>query len=284
MTRYLTAASLVVALTAVACLGVTASAEDAQQAAQQLTLDDVRGDIELLERLNRLALDTETMERLLAIAVEVGARRDAIRQLEDSDEVLSVALKIRQAMLEGQQGEALAALHASMAVFSREHERRERDLTRTLSKAVEQAVGLLDDEQAKTIVATAMGNPVGRLLQGMRQARGQPEDRFDQWLARTSREMAISLAMGNEEAAGQAQAQIEELFQRVREMNDEDFEAQGELLQQEARMIVESARAEPDPQWVQRRVREALAQFLMHPRLPEVLKAKIAFIKGAGQQ
>lgn len=260
-------------------LNSTGGAQEAE--GEQLTIQELREDIGLLGLINRLSLDQTQLEDLLALATDLESRRKEMQRIESSPEALAALVKIRQALIEGKQGEEVEALNAPLARTWERLERMEQELGDAMRGAVEQALAMLDDARIDAIIHGEMGPPNARLLGAVNEARHIPPAEFDAWLAEVSRDIALHLAMGNKEAAGLAQTHIQDLLKRVREMSNADFEAQSEALEQEVTNIAQAAQAEPDPQWRDQRARQALTELLMHPRLSAVLKDKLQFMKAS---
>ncbi|MFQ6099283.1 MAG: hypothetical protein ACE5O2_16245, partial [Armatimonadota bacterium] len=131
-------------------LNSTGGAQEAE--GEQLTIQELREDIGLLGLINRLSLDQTQLEDLLALATDLESRRKEMQRIESSPEALAALVKIRQALIEGKQGEEVEALNAPLARTWERLERMEQELGDAMRGAVEQALAMLDDARIDAII------------------------------------------------------------------------------------------------------------------------------------
>jgi hypothetical protein len=266
-----------------AVLTLAAAGATAQTApTPDLTVDQIRDDIGLIQMLNRLDLKQAQIEQILPIATDLQSQRDAIQQAGNAPEAKAALMSIRQALIEGKQGPELEQLQAPLQSVWQSLDQKEGQLHDAVQKAVTQVLALLEPAQVDAIARGEAGDPAGRLMEAVHQARHVPPAEYDRWVAAVSHEIALGAAMGDQQAAQQTETKIQDLLKRARELNDADFEAQAQTLGQEAVTIVQEGAGQPDPQWRDRRAHEILGGILMHPRLAAVLKEKLDFMKAAG--
>jgi hypothetical protein len=272
-----------VLLACAAVLALAASGTMAQPApAPDLTIDQIREDIGLIQTLNRLDLKQAQIELILPIASDLQSQRDAIQQAQNAPEAKAALLQIRQALIEGKQGPELEQLYASLASVWQGLDQNEGQLHDAVQRGVAQILALLEPAQVDAMATGEMGAPAGRLMEAAHQARHIPPAEFDRWLGAVSHEIALAAAMGDQQIAQQTETKIQDLLKRARELNDADFQAQADALGQEAFATVQAGAGQPNEQWRDRRAHETLAGLLRHPRLASILQEKLDFMKAAG--
>jgi len=275
-------AVLVAAGSAMLVVGLTAGAPAARAAgapAVAQPIEQVFHDIETLRFLGSLHLSRQQLSGFLKLAQEVAAKGRP--GPPDTPEVRAALADIRQALLEERDPEGLDQLYQRLEklIGGEDGEGgRERAFQEAVAAAAGKAVNLLHADQLTRLLGGGEDDDrpgaAAPLVEAAHRLRGVPAPRRAAAVAETALRLAnrFSKDVGR---TGKIRAELEAWLKKALALPEDQFEQQIGRLTPEAERILERAAGSAFA-LLRLRAEGRLADLLHNPRLPALLKEKLA--------